>query len=376
MKSALLLSESSVYMLDKSKRVAKGGGEVFFHNLAKALRKLNYKVTILAIQEFPGQKQKEVIDKINYKRVDVRSRSSLKILKYLKHAVKESKSHDIVFFNQFTPHLVLPFIKARKIAVIHDLYQKEGISFWIKQYGFIRGTFGNLVEKLQLQLDKKYADKILTVSDSSQQKIVDLLGDRVSGKIIQTPTIINLKDYIRTEKKEDFLLFVGRFVAYKHPATVLFVLKKIKEHHPSFKAVFIAPRIEKTSLENFNKAIKKLKIDPKDVYLKFDLPDSELKELFTKAKILLQPSSMEGQGIVTLEALASGTPVVAYDLPAYKDFLFSGKNCILVNIGDENALAQATLEMLKNYKYYQKNTNQYFEKKSPEKFVENLKQIF
>jgi len=53
-----------------------------------------------------------------------------------------------------------------------------------------------------------------------------------------------------------------------------------------------------------------------------------MKNLFAKAKIFVQPSYVEGQGIVVLEALASKAPVVAYDLPAYKGMLVNGENCI------------------------------------------------
>jgi phosphatidyl-myo-inositol alpha-mannosyltransferase len=50
------------------------------------------------------------------------------------------------------------------------------------------------------------------------------------------------------------------------------------------------------------------------------------------------PSTKEGFGLAALEALASGLPVVASDLDAFRTFLDDGRNARLVPVGDSRAL--------------------------------------
>lgn len=375
MKKALLVSEASVYKNNNGKLIARGGGEMCFHNIAKSLLKIGIEPTVLAIREFKDQAEEEVIEGVLYKRVGVSSKTSLKMLKYLKIAVKESKNYDYVFLNQFTPHLILPWIKCKKIGVIHDVYKVLGRSFWFKQYGLFKGLIGTVVENFQLYFDKKYADKIMTVSDFSEEKILSMLGDRVARKIVKNPYPIKLFVVDGDIKKGDFILFVGRFIGYKNPEHVLYVLKKIKTVYPNFKAVFVIPRFEKKVLMKFKAYIKELGLNGMDIIYEYNCDDDDLKNLFLNAKLFVQPSLIEGQGIVALEALVTKTPVVAYDLPAYKGMLINGENSILVKKGDKEALAEACLKVLKSYKYYQDNCYSVLKNFSEEKFLERLKEI-
>ena len=75
--------------------------------------------------------------------------------------------------------------------------------------------------------------------------------------------------------------------------------------------------------------------------------DDETKFAVMKAsKLFLFPSYYESWGHVGMEAMACGLPVIAYDLPVYRDIYTGGM--ITVPIGDEEALAQEAMELLAN----------------------------
>ena len=57
------------------------------------------------------------------------------------------------------------------------------------------------------------------------------------------------------------------------------------------------------------------------------------------AKVLLVPSWSEGLPITVLEALSSGTPVVATNVGGMKDIITNSKNGFLVEAGDVQAMA-------------------------------------
>jgi glycosyltransferase-like protein len=71
------------------------------------------------------------------------------------------------------------------------------------------------------------------------------------------------------------------------------------------------------------------------------LPPDEIEGLFRAADAFAFPSVKEGFGLVALEALAAGLPVVASDLDVLRGFLADGDSALLVPVGDGAALGAA-----------------------------------
>jgi glycosyltransferase involved in cell wall biosynthesis len=69
--------------------------------------------------------------------------------------------------------------------------------------------------------------------------------------------------------------------------------------------------------------------------------DDVLAAWYRSADALAFPSIAEGFGLAPLEALAAGLPVVASDLPVFREFLTDGRNALLPAAGDPTALADA-----------------------------------
>jgi glycosyltransferase-like protein len=71
------------------------------------------------------------------------------------------------------------------------------------------------------------------------------------------------------------------------------------------------------------------------------VPDETLRAWYRSADALAFPSMEEGFGLAPLEALAADLPVVASDLPVFKEFLTDGQDALLPAAGDPRALADA-----------------------------------
>jgi glycosyltransferase-like protein len=71
------------------------------------------------------------------------------------------------------------------------------------------------------------------------------------------------------------------------------------------------------------------------------LDDAAVAQAYRAADILAFPSVKEGFGLVPLEALAAGLPVVAASIDVLQAFLRDGRNALLVPPGDGAALAAA-----------------------------------
>jgi glycosyltransferase-like protein len=78
-----------------------------------------------------------------------------------------------------------------------------------------------------------------------------------------------------------------------------------------------------------------------DVLLLGTVTEADLGGWYRAADAFAFPSVKEGFGLVVLEALAAGLPVVASDIPVFAEYLEDGRSALLVPPGDAGALAGA-----------------------------------
>ena len=84
----------------------------------------------------------------------------------------------------------------------------------------------------------------------------------------------------------------------------------------------------------------------RDVVLPGTVADAELPAWFAAADVFAFPSTKEGWGLVVLEAMSAGLPVVASDLAVFREYLRPGRDALLAPTGDPPALAAALASVL------------------------------
>jgi glycosyltransferase involved in cell wall biosynthesis len=194
-----------------------------------------------------------------------------------------------------------------------------------------------------LKIDKRnasFAEHILTNSYFSREAIlrryrrnsfVSYLG--VDNEIFKPLGI----------PKENFVLSVG----YLSPTKGFnFIVSSLGAIHskirPRLVVVSNAGNIHfKNSLEQFAQKIGV------DLCLKSLIADDELVSLYNKAKLVLYAPYLEPFGLVPLEAMACGTPVVAVKEGGVRESVIHNKTGVLTQ-RDENMFAEAVKELLSN----------------------------
>ncbi|MHC8504543.1 MSMEG_0565 family glycosyltransferase [Pseudonocardia artemisiae] len=83
-----------------------------------------------------------------------------------------------------------------------------------------------------------------------------------------------------------------------------------------------------------------------DVVLLGTVDETELAGWYHAADALSFPSVKEGWGLVVLEAMGAGLPVIASDLPVFGEYLVDGESALLPAVGDPDALAAAMRTMI------------------------------
>lgn len=79
----------------------------------------------------------------------------------------------------------------------------------------------------------------------------------------------------------------------------------------------------------------------RDVVLLGTVPDADLPAWYRAADALAFPSIKEGWGLAVLEAMAARLPVIATDIPVFREYLRPGEDALLVPPADPVALAGA-----------------------------------
>ncbi|MBU0686157.1 MAG: glycosyltransferase [Thermoplasmatota archaeon] len=124
------------------------------------------------------------------------------------------------------------------------------------------------------------------------------------------------------------LLHVGRLSPEKRFDIVLKAVAELGQREPELRLLVVG---KGPSADEYKRMAKDLGIKDKVVFAGF-LPDDELPVAYASCEALVIASTFETQGLVVLEALASGTPVAGIRYRAIPEFVREGKNGCLFEL--------------------------------------------
>lgn len=145
------------------------------------------------------------------------------------------------------------------------------------------------------------------------------------------------------------ILFVGRIDREKNLDMVIKAFTKILASSDA-RLVIAGEGKEKL---NLFKLCTRLGVTGKVIFTGF-VSDKDLPSLYCMADIFVMASSAELQSIATMEAMASGQPVVAADVLALPELVHHGKNGYLFKEGNSDSLAQSILNIISGRKLRKK----------------------
>ena len=206
------------------------------------------------------------------------------------------------------------------------------------------------------------------------KKPIGVIPSGVNFERFKVKNIGFLRKKIRLGIERRIVLSIGRLGIEKSTDLLIRAFGLVAKKNKNTVLVIVGDGPEKKNLENLT---KELGIQDR-VYFTGNINFEDMPLVYRDADLLLFASRTETQGMVILEALASGLPVVAVNDAVYEGIIKDKKNGILVS-NDIDQFAKACLFLLNNPAYRKKlseNAVKFVEKFSIYTTAETLEKLY
>ncbi len=227
-----------------------------------------------------------------------------------------------------------------------------GIPYWVIIYGI--EVWDENGARVASALHS--ADRLLAISRFTRDKVIEQQGiDPEQFTLLPTtfdetrflpgPRPEALMDRLNLMREKQIILTVSRLAGeerYKGYDQILKAMPAILRAVPNAHYILVGKGEDK---DRIRQLIAELGIE-EHVTLAGYVPVRELVDYYNLSHVFAMPSKKEGFGIVFLEALACGKPVVAGNQDGSVDALCDGKLGVLINPDDVDEIAGALIEIL------------------------------
>lgn len=351
-----------------------GGVEVVAETIAKILKENNYESRVLTFNNI-NKLEEETIDGVKVKRLPtIFEKGSVRLShKYKKNMKKESQNADLIIFHfpSAQPEIDLLFNNKYRNAKKICFYHGDIVG---------RGFLGNIYNKLVTQSFLEKMDKILVTSPNMKDGSKEL--KKFQDKVEVIPLFVDTTHfYYREKNKREFLL--GKF-KNKKEKMVMYIGRLGRSKGLEYLIEAFQNLDKKNGLVIIGKGVKEkeLKTKVQELNLEHDVlfldfvPHEELPEYYSGSDLFVLPSTYESFGLVALEAMACGVPVITTELGTGTSFHnIDGVTGKVIEPKNSVALAKAINEILENpNKYKKQNIVKRAKDFSYDKFEKNVKE--
>lgn len=222
------------------------------------------------------------------------------------------------------PHFNIPLLYSGKIVItIHDLLWHQQIGPEATTLPGWKYYFKYLAYRLVAKQAVNRAAKIFVPTLTVKQTLLSYYPQLADKTIAAKEGISSNFKLAFDQSKEGLssslnqydpnqLIYVGSLYPHKNIKAVLECLKQ----DPELKLVIVCAR--NVFMRRVQQKVKQLSIEQQVEFTGF-LKDDLLIKKIQESLVLVQPSKSEGFGLTGIEAMACGTPVIASDIPVFKE---------------------------------------------------------
>jgi len=345
------------------------GMTVYIQQLAESLAANKNSVTILTTQHEKTLPRQETMNGVNVLRTPV-------LLKYQR--------------GSFSPLLTLKFIRiARRYDVINihaPFFEADVIS---AMAFVLTGKRPILTYHCDLSMKKGFFSKLIELSYYTSVKIAAFISGKIvmnsldfarysrmrrfMNKVVEIHPPVDCEKFHKTDpaifrkkhgvdENDKVIGFAGRLVREKGLEYLIKAIPGVKKEFPNIKCLIvgegekIAGGRKESEKEKLSRTVEELDL-AKEVFFLGHIPNEELPEFYSACDVFVLPSvdPLESFGIVQVEAMLCGCPVIATDIPGVRQVLEKTGMGILVKPENADDLEKAILSLLSDRDKYLKS---------------------
>lgn len=334
-----------LYVLPAGER---GGAEVVFLNIVENLNRSLFEPFVIALKDGPfiSELQDKGLTPIVLKTNRIRSvKNFFEITKFIRNFI-ESQQIDVVHCNGTLAQIYGGFaagrMGARCIYHLHDSvewsWNAQGLVHLLAQSSFAVGRFFS---------GKRNRMQFIAVSKYVAEKFQQTWSSRKNIQVIHNSIVVS--NAATTANDNPVVTWIGRLQRWKGAHIFIKAAETIRKNHPEveFKVVGgtlfgIEPEYEK----ELHDLAKSLNLGSS---LKFFGHQSSVESFIQSADIVVHSSVRpEPFGLVILEAMSAGRPVIASNEGGPLEIVDDGVTGLLIRPNDPQELANAVIKLLQD----------------------------
>jgi len=299
-----------------------GGIGRHIFELSNALMDRGHDVTVLTMKgNIPVGLEAEVVE-LGSRRINSTTFDPyLAVPKFYRYLCKHGDDFDVVHAHEI-PSLSVYLARKRGLDA-QFVYTVHGVAYEL----ISRPVLKPLAKILHFpeRLAVKESDKIVAVSEHTKEETVEHYGIN-EDKIEAIHNGVDTEKFYNSIDFENRLLYVGYLIERKGSDIVVDSFIDIANEFSETDLVLVGKG--RMSDELREKVISAGLEDR--VSFRSDVSDEELRDLYS-GSVFVMPSKYEGQGIVYVEAMSCGAPVIGCDNSAIPEMIEDGVNGYLVD---------------------------------------------
>jgi D-inositol-3-phosphate glycosyltransferase len=284
------------------------------------------------------------------------------------HVEKEGRSYDLIHSHYWLSAEVARTLAPRWSVPRVQMFHTLGL---VKREVMDEDIDGE--SDVRVQIEKRAVRESAAVTAASEIEVGELVdlydADRAKIEIIPCgvdPNVfrpmrqMDAREAIGRDQCERIVLFVGRIEQIKGIDVLLRALGLLFFRHPEYRSDLCllvvggaldagddAPETEK--VEELRRLVHQHRMEANVAFVG-SMDQQRLALFYAAADVCAVPSLTESFGLVALEAMACGTPVVGTKVGGLQTLIEHGESGLLVPAGDYQALAEAIAQVLSDHR--------------------------